>query len=114
MLDETQRDVAMAWARAMMGAAVGAAAWRPPDAMVLGVPLMQSAVALPRPLHHLEHRQPVVCSLILILIGMMTYDLVRNMWSWDGSTGQQRLMDTILSWSRSRVAKQLSYSSRSA
>ena len=37
--------------------------------------------------------------LFLILSGMMMYDLMRNMWSWNGTYEvNSSLMDTILSW----------------
>jgi hypothetical protein len=36
---------------------------------------------------------------LLLLCGMMLYDLMRNMWSWDGTYPvNSSLMDTILSW----------------
>ena len=39
----------------------------------------------------------VVCSLLLILVGMMMYDMLRNMWSWDSvHPVNSALMDTIL------------------
>jgi excisionase family DNA binding protein len=39
----------------------------------------------------------VFCALILTLTGMMMYDLVRNMWSWDSTSAvNSPLMDTIL------------------
>jgi hypothetical protein len=40
-----------------------------------------------------------LCILLLLLGGMMTYDLVRNMWSWEGTYGvNSSLMDMILGW----------------
>ncbi len=40
-----------------------------------------------------------LCALLLLLCGMMLYDLIRNIWSWDGTYGvNSSLMDTILSW----------------
>lgn len=40
-----------------------------------------------------------LCSLLLLLCGMMLYDLMRNMWSWDGTYSvNSSMMDTILSW----------------
>jgi hypothetical protein len=38
-----------------------------------------------------------VCTLLLILGGMMAYDLMRNMWSWGGPyTVNSQLMDLIV------------------
>jgi hypothetical protein len=35
----------------------------------------------------------------LVLGGMMAYDLMRNMWSWDGPLNMNSsLMDTVLGW----------------
>ena len=40
-----------------------------------------------------------LCSLLLLFCGMMLYDLMRNMWSWEGTYGvNSTLMDTILGW----------------
>ena len=44
-----------------------------------------------------------ICLLFLILVGMMMYDLMRNMWSWGGAYPvNSSLMDTILSWFESK------------
>ena len=41
----------------------------------------------------------VACIIFLILCGMMMYDLLRNMWSWDAPyTVNSTLMDEILGW----------------
>jgi hypothetical protein len=41
----------------------------------------------------------VGCFLMLFLSGMMMYDLVRNMWSWDQPYSvNSSIMDTVLSW----------------
>jgi excisionase family DNA binding protein len=41
----------------------------------------------------------VLCSLLLMLCGMMMFDLLRNMWSWSGIYSlNSSLMDTILGW----------------
>jgi len=38
-----------------------------------------------------------VCTVLLILCGMMMYDLLRNMWQWEGPfAANSALMDTIL------------------
>jgi hypothetical protein len=40
-----------------------------------------------------------LCSILLLLCGMMLYDLMRNMWSWDQPYGvNSSLMDTIVGW----------------
>ena len=39
------------------------------------------------------------CTVVLMLCGMMMYDLVRNMWGWEGASPiNSGLMDTILGW----------------
>ena len=39
------------------------------------------------------------CVIVLVLGGMMAYDLMRNMWSWDGPLNMNSsLMDTVLGW----------------
>jgi hypothetical protein len=41
----------------------------------------------------------IVCTLFLMLCGMMMYDMIRNIWSWDGPyTANSTLMDMILKW----------------
>ncbi|MGA2618407.1 MAG: helix-turn-helix domain-containing protein [Thermoguttaceae bacterium] len=41
----------------------------------------------------------VVCSLLLMLVGIMVHDLLKNMWSWDSVNPiNSGLMDTILGW----------------
>ena len=40
-----------------------------------------------------------LCVIVLVLGGMMAYDLMRNMWSWDGPLNMNSsLMDTVLGW----------------
>ncbi|MEX0977387.1 MAG: DNA-binding protein, partial [Pirellulales bacterium] len=40
-----------------------------------------------------------MCSVLLLLIGMFMFDLLRNMWSWNGPyTVNSSLMDMVLSW----------------
>ena len=40
-----------------------------------------------------------MCSVVLLLIGMFMFDLLRNMWSWNGPyTVNSSLMDMVLSW----------------
>jgi hypothetical protein len=41
----------------------------------------------------------VMCSLLLLLSGMLSYDLLRNMWSWNGPYSvNSSMMDVVLSW----------------
>jgi hypothetical protein len=41
----------------------------------------------------------ILCSLLLMMCGMFTYDLMRNMWSWDQPyTVNSSMMNMILSW----------------
>ena len=37
-----------------------------------------------------------VCAVLLMLCGMMTFDLMRNMWSWDGAySANSSILETI-------------------
>jgi hypothetical protein len=41
----------------------------------------------------------VACVIFLMLCGMMMYDMVRNIWSWDTAySANSTLMDWILKW----------------
>ena len=41
----------------------------------------------------------VMCALLLMFSGMFMYDLLRNMWSWNGPYSvNSSLMDMVLSW----------------
>lgn len=63
-----------------------------------GVPLMQPSMSLPEtPYTGLQIAGLAVCSVLLMVCGMMMYDLLRNMWSWDGAYSiNSSLMDSIL------------------
>ena len=65
-----------------------------------GALLAQSAAVLPEtPYTGWQITGLVLCVLMLMLCGMMMYDLLRNMWSWEGAyTVNSSIMDTILSW----------------
>ncbi len=40
-----------------------------------------------------------LCSVLLLLVGMFMFDLLRNMWSWNGTYAvNSSLMDMVLSW----------------
>ena len=41
----------------------------------------------------------VLCAVLLMFCGMFMFDLLRNMWSWDGAYSvNSSLMDMVLSW----------------
>lgn len=63
-----------------------------------GAPTMQpTAVLAETPYTGLQITGLVFVALFLMLCGMVTYDLMRNMWSWDGPyTINSSLMDTIV------------------
>ncbi len=65
-----------------------------------GVPLAPGAVPLPEAPYGLGVMAGLSgCVVLLVLSGMMAFDLVRNMWSWDGAYGlSSSLMDMILGW----------------
>jgi hypothetical protein len=80
-------------------AALGTAALATPTAA-----LAESAAAGPAasyavdmPYTPLQITGLVACTLVLMLCGMMMYDMVRNIWSWDGTySANSTLMDFIL------------------
>jgi excisionase family DNA binding protein len=58
-----------------------------------------SAALLEAPYTTLQLVSLIICSLLLMLCGMMMFDLLRNMWSWSGIYSlNSSLMDTILGW----------------
>ena len=59
----------------------------------------QSAAMLPEaPYSPLNIVSLVFCALVLVVCGIMMFDLVRNMWSWEGPYElNSSLMDWILS-----------------
>ncbi|MHC4178396.1 MAG: helix-turn-helix domain-containing protein [Planctomycetota bacterium] len=101
MLDE---DVSPEPAADMgLGAAVDAAALgaaplgTQPGAFVEGAPLAQTAALPETPYTVWNILSLVFCSIFLMLVGMMMYDLLRNMWSWDGAYEfNSWIMDLIL------------------
>ena len=65
-----------------------------PGGLSEGVPLMQPAAALPEaPYTGWQIAGLAVCAVLLMLCGMMMYDLLRNMWSWAASLHRQQLVD---------------------
>jgi len=69
------------------------------DTLAVGAPYMDSAAALPEaPYTILNIVSLVLVSLLLLLVGMMMYELLRDMWEWTGSPVPSNtwLMDTIV------------------
>lgn len=99
MLDEDMSSDPLMMAPAM---SVGSGFEEQPGPITMGAPFMQPgvAMALPEaPYSWLNIISLVVCSLILMLVGMMMYDLLRNMWGWNSANPvNSAIMDTILSW----------------
>jgi excisionase family DNA binding protein len=64
-----------------------------------GAPIMQPGAVLPEaPYSGLQIAGLATCVVLLMLCGMMTYDLLRNMWSWQEPYAiNSSLMDAILS-----------------
>lgn len=71
-----------------------------PAALAQGAPLMQAEMALPEtPYSIWLVISLALCAVLLLFCGMMMYDLLRNMWSWDNPyTVNSSLMDWILSF----------------
>jgi hypothetical protein len=70
-----------------------------PGALPEGAVLMQPASLLPEaPYSAWQITGLVICAILLMLCGMMMFDLLRNMWSWEGAyTVNSSLMDMVLS-----------------
>ena len=71
-----------------------------PGALAEGAALVQpSAAMFESSFTGLQIAGLAACTAVLILCGMMMYDLLRNMWSWQGAYPvNSGLMDTILGW----------------
>lgn len=83
---------------APLGMPLGAGA-APADGMPLGAgaPMMQYPTLPEAPYSGWNVTALVTCAVLLILCGMFTYDLMRNMWSWDSaSTVNSPIMDWVL------------------
>jgi len=78
--------------------AVAAAVGLQPQALAAGAPLLPQMAILPEaPYTSKQIAGLVTCVLFLMLGGMMIFDLMRNMWSWDNAfTVNSSLMDLIL------------------
>jgi len=106
MLDEDLGPGAaadMGFGAAVDAAALGTAplALQPGALMMEGAPLgAAAAAALPEaPYTAWNIVSLSFCALFLVLVGMMMYDLMRNMWSWDGAYQvNSSIMDFILSF----------------
>jgi excisionase family DNA binding protein len=70
-----------------------------PGGLVAGASVMQPMILLPEAPYSIWNIVGLVfCTLILMLVGMMMYDLLRNMWSWDQVHPVNKgIMDWILS-----------------
>jgi len=81
------------------GAALGAVGL-PGGPQMAGAAMFDASYALPEaPYTAWNIVLLAFCTILLVLCGMFTYDLLRNMWSWDSPyTVNSSLMDTILSW----------------
>jgi hypothetical protein len=69
-----------------------------PAGLSEGVPMMQSSAVLSEaPYTSWQITGLAVCTVLLMLCGMMMYDMLRNMWSWDGAYAlNSSLMDMIV------------------
>jgi excisionase family DNA binding protein len=78
-------------------AAMGGAALAPAPTQTMAP--AGAAAALEAPFTGWNIASLAMCSVVLLLIGMFMYDLLRNMWSWNGPyTVNSSLMDMVLSW----------------
>lgn len=96
MLDE---DLSGGGGLGMDEAGMGAPMGGQPGGLAAGAPLTQSAAALPEaPWSIWSVVTLALCVIVLVFCGMFTYDLMRNMWAWEGAYEvNSNLMDSILS-----------------
>ena len=99
MLDEdvsAQQPLDMGMAAPLAGTSVLAAQ---PTTLAEGAALMQPGATLEAPYTGLQIAGLAVCSVVLVLCGMMMYDLLRSMWSFEQPFAiTSQLMNTILGW----------------
>jgi hypothetical protein len=70
-----------------------------PVGLAEGVPLIQPSAGFESSYTGFQIAGLAACTVILMLCGMMMYDLLRNQWSWQGTyTVNSGLMDTLLRW----------------
>jgi len=71
-----------------------------PQQLAEGAPIGEYAAALPEPPYSIWNVVSLAgCVILLMLTGMMLFDLLRNMWSWSGPYDiTSSLMDMILGW----------------
>ncbi len=69
-----------------------------PSSVAESAPVVQAAAALPEtPYSRLQIAGLAACAVLLMICGMMMYDNLRNMWSWEGPYSVNSwLMDTIV------------------
>lgn len=98
MLDEDFGTAGPDLGMDVVGAPVTGPAMGMPHDLTAGQPLGMEVAALPEaPYTPWNVASLIVCTLFLALAGMMMYDLMRNMWSWDSASPvTSPLMDSIL------------------
>lgn len=96
MLDE---DLSAGGGLGIDDEALGAPFGVQPEGLAAGAQLMQPAAALPEaPWSVWSVVTLAVCVIVLVFCGMFTYDLMRNMWSWEGAYDvNSSMMESILS-----------------
>ena len=95
-----QRWAIMAWFHAPDTMLVARLILSGPPNPGVAVPLIQpSAAGFESSYTGLQIAGLAACTLILMVCGMMMYDVLRNQWSWQGAYPvNSALMDTILGW----------------
>ena len=63
-------------------------------------PATGGAIAAPEPTWSAANVLSLaLCAVMLLFVGMFTFDMLRNMWSWNEAYSvNNTLMDSILSW----------------
>jgi hypothetical protein len=99
MLDEdvsAQPPLDMGMAAPLVGSSVLAVQ---PTTLAEGAALGQPAATLEAPYSGFQITGLAICSVVMILCGMMMYDLLRSMWSFEQPFAvNSQLMNTILGW----------------
>jgi hypothetical protein len=98
LLEPDSGDFGGGFAAAEGGPALGLAPGGMPLSPRAAAAMMEAPEVIEAPFSVFTVMLLLLCVLVLVVAGMMSYDLLRNMWSWDGAYSvNSSLMDAILS-----------------
>jgi hypothetical protein len=70
-----------------------------PEGLALSTQVLQPAALLPEAPYTIWNVLGLLmCVLLLLLVGMMMYDVLRNVWSWDSQAHVQPINSSIINW----------------